>query len=273
MENQKISSGFSYKPILDDENELKVFPICVDNFFDNPDLIRDFALSLPKTPSPNGSWPGKRSAPLHEIDNEFHVTLFLKIFSAYYDLKYSNFSWSSCKAYFQQISKYSNNNDNLKNMGWVHRDEGDEVAGIIYLNPNADINSGTSLFKLKSEYENNHLKHAHNPDKHALYNGNRIIEEDYIKSLEKNNNKFDETIRFGNVYNRLIVYGSQEYHRANSFVAGDEDRLTLVFFMNGIKSGTDERTGRFPLSRVRDVDNFDIKLKDRIRYVKQNIKS
>ncbi len=261
------NGGFSYKPILDDEDKPRVFPLCVDNFFDKPDTIREWANSLPKERSVEGSWPGYRTAPLHEIDNEFHITLMLKVLSAYYDLKYANVSWSSCRAHFQVIPKYSNEDDDVKNIGWIHQDDGDELAGIIYLTPNADVNSGTSLFSLKKEHENTYLKFSNNPHKHAMYNGMRIDKEEYKNALHQHNDKFLETLKFGNVYNRLIVYGSQEYHRANSFVTNSEDRMTLVFFMNGIKSGTDDRTSRYPLSRVKDSENFDQNLKARIKYL------
>lgn len=265
------NGGFSYKPILDDEDKPRVFPLCVDNFFDEPDTIREWANTLPKERSVDGSWPGYRTSPLHEIDYEFHVTLFLKVLSAYYDLKYANASWSSCRAHFQVIPKYSEENHSQNNVGWIHQDDGDELAGLIYLTPNADINSGTSLFGLKKEHENTYLKYANNPHKHAMYNGMRIEEEEYKKALHHHNDKFVETVRFGNVYNRLVMYGSQEYHRANSFVTNSEDRMTLVFFMNGIKSGTDERTSRYPLSRVKDTDNFDYNLKARIKYLNSKI--
>lgn len=261
-------SGFQYEPKLDDEDEIKkIFPVCVDNFFDDPDIIRKLALDLEKERSVDGSWPGLRSAHLHEIDHEFHVTLFLKVLSCYYDLKNDNVSWSACHAQFQHIPAYEKGVDDIRNNGWIHRDVGDEIAGIIYLTPNADINSGTSIFRLKSEYKDSYLPYANNPSKHALYNGNRIIEEDYRKSLKSHNNKFEETMRFGNVYNRLVMYSASEYHRANSFVTNGEDRLTLVFFMRGLKSGNDERVSRYPSTRVRDKENFDDALKTRINYL------
>lgn len=263
-----IENGeFSYKPILDDEDKLKVFPLCIDNFFDEPDMIREWANSLPKERSEDGSWPGYRTLPLHEIDREFQVSLVLKILSAYYDLKYTNVSWTSCNAYFHVIPKYSEDTNSLSNVGWVHQDEETDLAGIVYLTPNADVNSGTSLFNLKKEYENSYLRFSNNPQKHAMYNGMRVDEEEYKKALYQHNDKFVETARFGNVYNRLVMYSAQEYHRINSFVTNSEDRMTFVFFMRGIKSGVDERASRYPLSRVKDSDNFDNNLKARIKYL------
>ena len=50
-------------------NPNKIFPIlCQDDFFDNPDEIREYALSLDYKSDENGHWPGVRTRPLHEIN-------------------------------------------------------------------------------------------------------------------------------------------------------------------------------------------------------------
>lgn len=254
-------SGFSYTAKKDDLAERKFYPMCVDNFFHDPEAIRDFALSLEMTKSDNGAWPGKRTLPLHEIDRDFYNTLMLKVLSGYYDLKHDNVSWESCVAYFQKIDKYESEDENV---GWIHKDKtNDDLAGIIYLTPNANPDAGTSLFNLKDTSQNKFVEFATNPDKHAFYNGGHVIKEDYINNLKEHNDLFLESVRFQNIYNRFICY-SDEYHRANSFDTGNESRLTLVFFMSGIKQGV---TSRYPLSRIKDNYNFDSKLKDRIKYV------
>ena len=51
---------------------IKFNPICVDNFFDNPDEIRKFGLGLKKEPHYKGSWPGERSDELFKIDEDFN---------------------------------------------------------------------------------------------------------------------------------------------------------------------------------------------------------
>ena len=74
-----------------------------------------------------------------------------------------------------------------------------------------------------------------------------------------NNDKFYETVRFQNIYNRLIIYDAQEYHRANNFDVGDSDRLTLVFFIGGINSDT-------PLPKERVVnEDFDATIESMIK--------
>ena len=83
------SSWFEYKASIEPEvNPIKFFPVCIDNFFDNPDEIREWALSLPKEKSDDGHWPGVRTSPLHILDKQFHNTLFLKVLASYFDLKW-----------------------------------------------------------------------------------------------------------------------------------------------------------------------------------------
>ena len=50
---------------------------------------------------------------------------------------------------------------------------------------------------------------------------------------------FIEKTRFANIYNRMIMYDANEFHRANSFYSGDEKnpRLTLAFFIGGLNAG------------------------------------
>ena len=97
------------------------------------------------------------------------------------------------------------------------------------------ILTGTSLFKLKDEFKETYVPFARSPDKHTFYTDRKITDKDYIKSLEKHNNQFVETVRFQNLYNRLITYDANELHKANSFEC-DQSRLTLVFFIRDIKN-------------------------------------
>ena len=84
-------------------------------------------------------------------------------------------------------------------------------------------------------------------------------DEEYKKSLEEHNQKFEETIRIGNIYNRMIAYSASESHCLNG-VPKNEERLTLLFFINGL---TPDRN-RFPNKRVKDFKHYDNFIHDRI---------
>ena len=62
-----------------DVNVEKFFPVSVDDFFDNPDIIVRYAKSLPKKSDPEGRWPGKRTELLWKINKQLNDLILLKI--------------------------------------------------------------------------------------------------------------------------------------------------------------------------------------------------
>ena len=254
----------NFKHILKPE---KFYSVCVDNFFANPDLIRNFGLNLPKTSHSGGVWPGKRSKELCYVDLELNTAILLKVFSVYFDLRYENIEWENSSVCFQQIKKYSNDKNNIKNKGWIHQDSDMSFAGVIYLTPNIDPNSGTSLYDLKENEKENYMTYGVPYSKHLLFKGEKIKEELYKNNFEKHNNKFIEKTRFQNIYNRMICYDSKEFHAANSFFSEGDERLTIIFFVNNIK------VKKNPLDRVKDIDSFDNIIEERIKLKNENIKS
>lgn len=212
---------------------------CVDNFFDDPDKIREWGLSLPKEKDPDGRWPGKRSDQLHEVDDAFNQKLVAKIGLAFYGWEsMDKVTWNESDISFQLVESHKHENCNK---GLIHMDANskDEVgiAGLIYLTPNANLNSGTSIYKLK---ENHNFTKEDGKNilklKKDLYLNDSVDEKEWDKMIEKNYSDFDETIRFNNMYNRLICYDTFSWHSAMSTNAGIEDRLTLVFFIRGIQA-------------------------------------
>jgi hypothetical protein len=205
---------------------MRNFPVVVvDNFFKEPDKVRNFALHQEFKRGEKSNYPGLRTDCLSVIEPNLHNEFLKKFFSIYYDFQFEEVNWI-VEARFQKT-------DNSFDNGWVHRD-GDsyfnnKVAGIIYLSPNAPLQSGTSIYKTK----NNVLIPSINAKaKHSHYYSNGNSEE--LKNLkEQEKEQFDETINVSNVYNRLISFEASEYHAAqNYFGQDDESRLILVFFVS-----------------------------------------
>ena len=69
------------------KNKMNFPSICVDNFYDNPDEVREFALSLDYSETENGKYPGKRTKSLDTISNEFFHSFCQRLFSVYYDFQ------------------------------------------------------------------------------------------------------------------------------------------------------------------------------------------
>ena len=212
---------------------MKHFPaICVDNFYKDPDWVRKFALkqSYSNKEDAEGRYPGKRTSTLDVIHPKFFEDFTSKAMSIFYD--YSKpVNWT-ISASFQLIEPYDNIKNCIRNAGWIHKDEDSVVAGIIFLTPNPDLDSGTSLYSLKENEtfnDKNWLK-----IKTDFYQGNP--DPDYNNLLIQYNNKFIKTATFNNVYNRLIMFDGDTYHGADGFYMNSEPRLTQVFFVKQINT-------------------------------------
>jgi len=262
----KSNGGYNYTAPLSSDKEIqkpnKFYPVCVDNFFKNPNLIRDLGLKLDKESDPSGRWPGYRSVPLWMIDENLNTQIILKILNSYFDLSYQSLSWKSSEVTFQIQKGYSENSDSLLNQGWIHQDSGEQLAGLIYMTPDADLDTGTSLFNMKEEFKNNFKKNNTRLSKSALYLNQKINEQDYEKEITQLNNKFIEKTRFNNLYNRMIAYDSNEWHRANK-LKSKNDRLTMVFFISDIELSEKTNTRLFPVERIND--EYDNNIEKRIK--------
>ena len=68
---------------------------------------------------------------------------------------------------FTEIPRYAKDKYDVRNKGWIHQDVdilgNDDLAGLIYLTPDIDPDSGTILYNLKSSPLISTLEHGLNP--------------------------------------------------------------------------------------------------------------
>lgn len=154
----------------------------VDDFLPKPDLVREQAIQLdyPTT----GSFPGMRTLAADDSYQMYCKTRFEDIMG----VKITN--WLMDSFCFQLCYEGAET--------WVHKDPS-MWAGVLYLNPDAPIESGTGIFK-------------------------EVAPQD-----------FELIDAIGNVYNRLILYRGDLLHR--SLLSGfgnspETGRLTQVFFFD-----------------------------------------
>ena len=252
----------------------KFWPVTLDNFFDNPDEIRELGLRLLKSdkaikPSDDdtqgGRWPGIRSPMLWEIDNDLTQRIIEKVMSCYFNLDLEEISWNFCDMQFQLMHSYDKDKNNIKNKGWIHRDGSWELAGLIYLTPDIERDSGTSLFNIKSdktfeemgycpkcgywdETGRNNINKAAEARK-PLYSGDPVNYEELKEKWEEHRSYFIEKVRFENIYNRLIMYDAREWHAGNSYYSAKDNRMLLIFFIGGIN------TKKWPLQRINKINS------------------
>lgn len=209
-----------------------LFPITIiDNFYSNPDEVREIALQQEYSLSENGAWPGERSIKNLDAINPDLFQFFSKsILSIFYPPEYRiGFDIVTC---FQKITPRHNEKYHPKNMGWIHND-GCLFGGLIYLTKNPEKDTGTSIYT-----ENNTYFQYRMEDSMFMrddYLGRLdIADDEYSKVHENTLKNYNETIKVENVYNRCVLFGGNNHHAAQSF--GTKERLTQVFFCYRIDS-------------------------------------
>lgn len=149
------------------------FPvICVDNFYRDPDLIRNFALSLEYKSMPDTMLGGKRTEALHNINKDFHDDFCQKFLSIFYNFKKEYIEYDVF-TYFNMMDPLDPDADRFT---VPHSDDDAIAAGLIYLTPNANMDCGTKIYR-------------------ANLDGTSTV-----------------TAEFKNIYNRFIMYDAMEIH-------------------------------------------------------------
>ena len=196
------------------------FPITiVDDFYPDPDKVRQFALDQQYTQSHPG-YPGVRTEQLHTIDQPFTDQFCQRLFSLFYDFM-APIEWDLSTS-FHLIQPYNNPKANT---GLIHKDYKALCAGVVYLNPNPDPTSGTTLCQPNNTHQ---YKQEEWDSKLFSY------DEDYIGNvIPQHTSMFNQTLAIDNVYNRMVLYDGDYWHKISKYTP---DRLNQVFFVYQVKS-------------------------------------
>ena len=215
--------------------------ICIDNFYENPDEVVDFANSL-EYKKGDGAWPGKRTDQLHLIDSHFFYKFSLKFLSIFHDTRKERINWDVSTS-FQKINP--NEFDDGLREGFVHTDDSMIYTAVIYLSKNIDKNCGTSICHPKKFFSSGTDQEIRK-EMYLNYNKNNYSE--YKKQLIQNNDCFEESVIFKQRYNRLIGFDSMNYHKADSYGSeNSEPRLTQVVFIRKVTAEW------FPIPNMRRI--------------------
>jgi hypothetical protein len=200
--------------------------IVIDNFFPQPDNVRNYALSLKEWHADEElRWPGIRTNSLHTFALDKHAELVWSIYNClprHLAMKYGSFK--KFDAMFQIVSE-----DYID--GWIHDDGADlDFAGLIYLNKNPCDDSGTSIYHHITDELEYFGEEERELKKKFLSKPEHRRDYDLLKN--NRHSQFKEVTKIENVYNRCIIYDAYAWHRANKYFGKtkEDSRLTLVFF-------------------------------------------
>ena len=214
------------------------FPnLTFNDFYKDPDSVREFALSL-NYDCTKGNHPGLRSDELGLVDPEFKEQCGKKLLSILGDYDDSRICHYNLNTAFQKIWRFSSDPNDPVNQGWIHHDGIIQIAAVVYLDPDPINDNGTSFYEPKSD----DIKPPDHDDAYyGVLGGKDISNIDdinwYRENIVKNNECFDLTMEVKNCYNRAIVYSGHHMHgQTNYWMPNDDDfRLTQVFFFSDLR--------------------------------------
>tara|TARA_Y100000004_G_scaffold196857_1_gene268433 strand:- start:442 stop:1050 length:609 start_codon:yes stop_codon:yes gene_type:complete len=199
---------------------MKPVTYIIDDFYNNPLEVRDFALRL--NFDVTGNFPGKRTKPhvTKDIQDSIEEVLF-----PHYG-KISNFNTTD-----YEFDKNGNNLGENYNgtfyltfeddIQWYHADVHNRWAGVLYLNPDVSPDFGTGIYKWLG---NNSMFYDYN---------NKELMDTMWKDCQSNDS-WQLVDQIGNVFNRLVLYRGDLFHKplksfGNNLQSG---RLVQVFFFD-----------------------------------------
>jgi len=199
--------------------------LTINNFLPYPSQVRAWALQQEFLNSQqftqkyniHTDWPGYRTDHVYDLDKVYGDNVLNAI--ATIITRMTGKQGISIKSYFQ----LTNENDGDS---WVHQDNNIDYAGILYLNPNADPTAGTTLYRC-----NDVDKWTSYMDDQAGYN--KLKQINTQENIELYNQLFTTIDTIGNIFNRLVIYKGDIYHKSTKYfgTTKEDSRLTQVFFI------------------------------------------
>jgi hypothetical protein len=182
---------------------MKTTLIIVDDFYQNPDSVRAYALA--QSFEVKGNYPGIRTQPWLPDDLKNSIQGIIQHAGG----KVTN--WHEDSGYtgaFQLCTSADRT--------WIHADCFNTWAAVCYLTPDAPLSAGTALYRYKS------TKEVCRANESAPY----LDGYDYTK--------WEQTDYVSNRYNRIVFYRGNLYHASVDYFGNsmENGRLFQTFFFN-----------------------------------------
>lgn len=221
---------------------MNLYPVTIVNdFYEDPDQLRNYALSQEyrycQNPQDKYGWPGCRTKDISELNQELYQKVCLKIVSLFHNSEHDFMRWNILTSFQIVEAKFDK--------GLIHQDGDVVFAGIIYLSPEAPLDSGTSIYRKNKLFDEQRYSSAMEQNDLMLTSG-MMPSFDYHEM-------FEETVRVNNVYNSLILFEGDQYHAANKFfgISKENSRLTQTFFIKRVDA---QKLSVFPINRVKSIN-------------------
>jgi len=180
---------------------MKTNMIVIDEFYNNPNDVREFALA--QEFDVTGNWPGNRTKTFINESTKETIQKILQDVSGNVTDWQANDGYTGC---FQLTTSMDRS--------WIHADSYNTWAGVLYLTPDAPLSGGTGIFRYKKT-------------------GSMMEDGTDLSGVTQDMTKWELVDRVGNVYNRLVLYRGNNYHMSLDYFGKDKEdgRLFQLFFI------------------------------------------
>ena len=188
--------------------------VVVDNFYKEPDAIRDYAINN-LTYSTSGYHKGKRSSERFILDGTKEI--FERILGQrIYNLEHPE--------YASGVFQFCTKDDPI-----VYHVDTQQHAGLVYLSPNAPVSTGTATYKSKITGATKFNKEERDSD---LFKQTFKGYGDEINFYD--GSSYETVDKVGNVYNRLVLFNASSIHAATEYYGNgiNNSRFFHLFFFD-----------------------------------------
>jgi len=190
--------------------------IIIDNFYNNAYETRKYVLTQEFVV--RGNYPGQRTISYANNELKDIIQKYVEPFGGKItDFPIPKEDGSDASCIYNGSFQFTTSRDR----SWVHIDEFNNWAGVLYLNPNAPLSSGTSFYRF---YDGSTCKR----DMEIL--GSKSETDLWSQDLTK----WQKVDTVGNVFNRLILFNSNRFHMSMDYFGNSKEngRLFQVFFFS-----------------------------------------
>ena len=186
--------------------------IVVDNFYADPMQIRQHALQQEFRVF--GNFPGRRTV-------SFASSALKDKIQQYLSEKIVLFPTPKDTDGQRDVYNGSFQIATSRDHTWFHTDGGNNYAGVLFLTPDAPVQSGTGFYRFWD---------GTTTLREQLRNGNSKS----INDASQDKTKWQKVDSVGNVFNRLVLFKSNRFHKSMKYFGNtlEDARLFQVFFFN-----------------------------------------
>ena len=191
---------------------MRLNTLIVDDFYQNVDDVREFALS--QDFSVKGNYPGNRTKSFATEGLREYLNNLIRPVAG----EITFWSDDEYNGAYQYTTQYERS--------WIHADSNTSWAALVYLTPDAPISGGTGLFR---------HKRTGLESSPTLPNGDRddkLLDSIYVDSQDLT--KWEMTDRLANKYNRMVMYRGDLFHMSLDYFGTNKEngRLFQTFFFS-----------------------------------------